>query len=119
MKPFGAAAITLTLWFGDDIGVDRAAVEALFADIVRALTPTHRLVRLQRTFGGSNPSTREAWAYLNDQVEPTFDGQYFMSAALALTIPSGFWQATADASIATVAGAALPQTLTFTGVFAT
>ena len=70
----------------------------------------HRLVRFERTLASGLVVHCDAESA--GTVKPTFIAQQGMKAAIDFKVPDGVWRGAAPVTAATVAGAALSQTLT-------
>lgn len=104
-KVMGPGMFTLGLWLG---GANRAAAEAQFRLLVRALVRPHRLVHMERTLSSGEVISCDA-EYAG-QIKPTFMGQRGMRAAIDFKVPAGVWKGT-SATAETTAGDPLTQTL--------
>jgi hypothetical protein len=96
----GSVALNVIL---DGLG-DPAALEAAYDDLVRAASPLHRLVALDRVPEAGH--TRRAMAELTSTIAPTMLGKLGMRCQLAFSIPTGRWDGLVQVSSLSAAGAA-------------
>ena len=110
-KVAGPGSLGLSMWMS---GTTEAAVWSAWNDLLKVVTPLHRLVRITR----ATPSgeVRECYGELSGTINPTWVTRTAMRAGLTFSVPSGFWKSTATVTSSTAAGSALTQVLTLPGL---
>jgi len=112
-KTLGPGTFSLGMWL---TGADRAAAEAQFRLLLQAVVRPHRLVKIERT--RADGTTIECYAEYAGQIAPTVISQRGIKAQIDFKVPSGVWTGQTLSSVSTVAGGALPQTLSLPGLAA-
>lgn len=101
-----ASEFTLNMWIGD---TDKALVEQWFDELLSAVMPLDRLCSYRRDKPDS--TSRTALGMVIAAIAPIQEGNTLMRVGFSVRCPSGRWQDTNQSTAATVAGAAVPQTL--------
>lgn len=97
-----AGEFIVNMWIGD---TSMALVEQWWDELMMALTPVHRLVRIRKVMAGG--SQRECYAYFVEDLQPSFSGPLLIRAGFAMRIPSGRWQDVNDSAVSTALGSSL------------
>jgi hypothetical protein len=109
-KVHGPGGFSLNLWLGDR--TSRAAVEALWDNLLRAVTPLHRLPKYERLTDAGE--WRECYGEVVSALEPKAIGQRGIRIGIEVRVPAGYWRSQTIYTHATAAGAALPKALPLT-----
>ncbi len=86
-KKNGPASFVLNVWLGTN---SRAEWEVEWDNLLRALTPGHRLVRYRRLLSGGE--WREAYGEVLSAVEPAPNGNLLARGSIEVNVPSGRWR---------------------------
>jgi hypothetical protein len=103
-KPFDESEWTCNLWTADQ---SRTVLDTTWDNVVRALVRGHRLVTF--VYQKADGTQRQCLGEVIEAADPKHTGQQIVEAAFAVRVPGAFWTDTADTTVATLAGAAIPQ----------
>jgi hypothetical protein len=100
-KVHGPGSFVLALWFGSSIS--RAAVEAAWDEILRALVHPHRLSVYKRYL--ADGTMRQCQGDVVAALDPTPIGQLGMRCGVEVNVPSGYWAGATEQSQTVAMGA--------------
>ena len=110
-KRHGPGAFTLNLWLGAT--TTRAGVEAAYDELLRVLTPVHRLCRFTRTLASGE--VRRCDGELVAALGPEPIGQRGMRISAEIRVPDGYWEAVTAITATSTVGVGLTRDLALTG----
>lgn len=105
-KVLGPGQFSLNVWLA---GASYQAARASYNTLLRAVQRPHRQIRVNRTLPDGEVIFADV--ELTGKIEPTHLGQLGYRASLDFNVPAGVWQSVTVYTAQTIAGAALPQSL--------
>lgn len=107
-KRAAEGGFVLNLWTAGDTEVER---QANFDVLTRVFGVTHR--PLHFVHGLADGTYRECWGEVTDAIDPQPNGLLCERLSVAVNVPAGYWQGTAELTQELAVGLVSPSVLTF------